>query len=59
MQTVSVKKLLLAFQAQRGAELYGASQWEKLWAFNIRPNLSDTKLKPYNSISVNFVQNFL
>ena len=45
MQTVSVKKLLLAFQAQRGAELYGASQWEKLWAFNIRPNLSDTQAK--------------
>jgi len=40
MNTVQVRKLLLAFQARRGAELYGHSQWTKLWNLVIRPNVS-------------------
>jgi len=40
MKTPPVKKLLLAFQAQRGAELYGYSTWMKFWNGTIRPNLS-------------------
>jgi len=40
MKTPPVKKLILAFQAQRGMELYGYSSWLKLWNQTIRPNLS-------------------
>lgn len=40
MNTVQVRKLLLAFQAKRGAELYGQSQWNKVWNLAIRPNIS-------------------
>lgn len=40
METVQVRKLLLAFQARRGTELYGHSQWTKLWTLVIRPNIS-------------------
>ena len=40
MNTVQVRKLLLAFQARRGTELYGHSQWTKLWNLVIRPNTS-------------------
>ena len=40
MKTPPVKKLLLAFQAQRGKELYGYSTGLKIWNTGIRPNLS-------------------
>lgn len=40
MNNVQVRKLLLAFQARRGTELYGHSQWTKLWNLVIRPNVS-------------------
>lgn len=40
MKTPPVKKLILAFQAQRGKELYGYSTGLKIWNTGIRPNLS-------------------
>lgn len=40
MNTVQIRKLLLAFQAKRGAELYGQSQWNKVWNLVVRPNMS-------------------
>ena len=40
MKTPPVKKLLLAFQTQRGIELYGYSPWMQFWNTSIRPNLS-------------------
>lgn len=40
MKTPPVKKLLLAFQVQRGKELYGYSTGLKIWNTGIRPNLS-------------------
>jgi DNA-directed RNA polymerase subunit delta len=43
MDTVQVRKLLLAFQARRGTELYGQSQWTNLWNLVIRPNMSATQ----------------
>lgn len=40
MKTPPVKKLILAFQTQRGKELYGYSTGLKIWNTGIRPNLS-------------------
>lgn len=40
MNTLQIRKLLLAIQARRGTELYGESQWNKLWNLVIRPNIS-------------------
>ena len=41
MNTVQVRKLLLAFQAQRGTSLYGHLQWKKMWNRIVRQNISE------------------
>ena len=38
--TAPVQKLLLAFQAKRGTQLYGSGEWNRFWNRVIRPNLS-------------------
>ena len=40
MNTAPVQKILLAFQAKRGTQLYGSSEWGRFWNRLIRPNLS-------------------
>ena len=40
MNTAPVQKLLLAFQAKRGTQLYGSGEWNRFWNRVIRPNLS-------------------
>ena len=41
MNTVQVRKLLLAFQARRGTSLYGHLQWKKMWNRIVRQNISE------------------
>ena len=41
MNTVQVRKLLLAFQARRGTSLYGHLQWKKMWNRLVRQNISE------------------
>ena len=36
-----VRQLRLAFQAKRGSELYGQSQWHRVWERLVRPYLSE------------------
>jgi hypothetical protein len=39
----TVKKVLLAFQAKRGAELYAHSEGVKFWTFNVRTTLTQNQ----------------
>ena len=59
IRTVSVRKLLLAFQAKRGVQLYGQGAWGELWIKGIRPMLSPQTICKLSDLTEPIRKNFV
>ena len=51
IRTVSVRKLLLAFQAKRGVQLYGQGFFGQLWITGIQPLLSTETIRSLRNLT--------
>lgn len=59
IRTVSVRKLLLAFQAKRGVQLYGQGFFGQLWITGIQPLLSTETIRSLRDLTAPIKDKFV
>ena len=59
IRTVSVRKLLLAFQAKRGVQLYGQGFFGNMWVTTIKPLLASETIRSFRDLTAPIRHNFV